>query len=233
MYIHSCKSGIIMYNGCITQNEAHGNVSFGGEHSAANGTFIHPLCGAVKLHGGGQRTSHTGSLYILGSPVAPYSLGVRLRMTLMAMHNSAVYTLPPMELLYTCCVSCNTPWRLAPYISHMLSTHSGKSRSALYTRCTIHNDAHGNQPLGVEHSAINAIYVHPLYGPVQLNGSAPVRLTQAVYTSSEVSAMHLSATVNALPHTELLYICCADLYSTLTLCPVCLPQAVCVCWELP
>ena len=68
-----------------------------------NGTFVHPLCGAIKLHGGGPSTSLTGSVYIMGSPVVPYSLGVRLRTTIMAMHHSAVNTLPPTELLYTRC----------------------------------------------------------------------------------------------------------------------------------
>ena len=86
------------------QNDPHGNAPLGGEHSAANGTFVHPLCGAVSLHSGGPRTSTKGSVYILGSPVAPYSLGVPLRTTLMAMHHSAVNTLPSTELLYTFCV---------------------------------------------------------------------------------------------------------------------------------
>ena len=78
MYTHSLKSSSVLYNGCTTWNEAHVNVSFSSEHSVANGSFVHPLCGAVKLHGGGQRTSPTGSVHILESPFAPYSLGVRL-----------------------------------------------------------------------------------------------------------------------------------------------------------
>ena len=44
-----------------------------------------------------------------------------------------------------------------------------------------------NPPLGGEPSAINVIFVHPLYGPVQLNGGGSVRLTQAVYKLCKLS----------------------------------------------
>ena len=52
-------------------NESHGNVPLGGEHSAANATFVHPLGGFAKLHGGWPRTSPTGCVYILESSVMP------------------------------------------------------------------------------------------------------------------------------------------------------------------
>ena len=58
----------------------------------------------------------------------------------MAMHHSAVNTLPPMELCTPAVQSCKAPWWLVPYISQRLCTPSGKSRSALYTRCTTRND---------------------------------------------------------------------------------------------
>ena len=48
-----------------------------------------------------------------------------------------------------------------------------KCRSNLYTRCTFHNDPHGNASLEGEHSAAIGIFVHPLYGPVQRNGCGP------------------------------------------------------------
>ena len=89
---------------CTSQNDPHGNAPLGGEHSVANGVFVHPLYGPVQLHGSGPHTSATGRVYILGSPIAPYSLGVQLRTTLIAMHDSAVNILPLTELLYTRCV---------------------------------------------------------------------------------------------------------------------------------
>ena len=61
---------------CTIQNDAHGNTPLGGENSASNGTFVHPLCGAVKFHGGGPRMSPTGYVHVLGITAAPCTLGV-------------------------------------------------------------------------------------------------------------------------------------------------------------
>ena len=68
---------------------------------------------------------------------------------------------------------CTEPWRHAQYVSRRLCTGSGKYRSALYTTCKIWNDPHGNSPLSVKHSVVNGIFVHTLYGPVQLVGFGP------------------------------------------------------------
>ena len=70
-------------------------------NTAVNGIFVHLLYGPVQHYGGVPGTSPTGNVHILGSPVAPCTLGVRLGMTLMAMHHSAVNTLPSTELSYT------------------------------------------------------------------------------------------------------------------------------------
>ena len=77
----------------MPRTNPHGNALLGGEHSTANRTFVHLLCGAEKLHGGMPHSSLTGSVYILGIRVAHYSLGVRYRMSLTAMHHLAVNTL--------------------------------------------------------------------------------------------------------------------------------------------
>ena len=100
---HPRKSRSALFTRCMTRNNPHRNALLGGEHSAANATFVHPLCGAINLHGGGPRASPTGFVHILGSPVAPYTLGVRLGMTLMVIHHSAVNTLKSTEFSYTCC----------------------------------------------------------------------------------------------------------------------------------
>ena len=104
VYTHSGNSRSALYIRCTIKNDAHGNPPLFGEYSAVNGIFVHPLYGAVQLNGGGPCTSHTGSVHILGSPVAPCTLGVRLRIPLMAMHHWAVKTLPPTKLLYTRCL---------------------------------------------------------------------------------------------------------------------------------
>ena len=88
----------------MIQNDAHGNPPHSSVHSAVNGIFVHLLYGPVQLNRSGSGLSPTGSVYILGSPVVPYSLGVPLQTTLMAMQHWAVNTLPPTELLYTRCV---------------------------------------------------------------------------------------------------------------------------------
>ena len=90
---------------CRTWNDPHGNAPLSVEHSTINGIFLHTLYGPVHLTGGGAVLSPTGNVYILGSPVAPYLLGVPVRKTLIAMNHSAVNTLLPTELLYTCCVN--------------------------------------------------------------------------------------------------------------------------------
>ena len=99
----SGRSRSTLYTRCTIQNYPHGNAPLEGENSASNGVFVHLLYGPVQLNGGGPRTSPTGCVHILGNLVAPYTLGVRLGTTLMAMHLSAVNTLPSTELLYTCC----------------------------------------------------------------------------------------------------------------------------------
>ena len=64
-------------------------------------------------------------------------------------------------------------WRWSWYIFSRLCTHPGKSRSALFTRCTTQNDPHSNSLLGVEKCEVNGIFVHTLYGPIQLHGGGP------------------------------------------------------------
>ena len=87
----------------MTPNDSDGNSPLAVEHSSVNGIFVHPLYGAVQLHGGATRTSPTGFVHIVGSPAEPCTLGVRLGRTLMAVQDWAVNTLPPMELWYTRC----------------------------------------------------------------------------------------------------------------------------------
>ena len=85
----------------MTQIDPHGNPPLGGDHFAANATFVHPLCGAVKLNGGWPCTSPTGYVRILRSPVVPCTLGVRFRMIPMEIHHSEVNSLPSTEFSYT------------------------------------------------------------------------------------------------------------------------------------
>ena len=101
MCTHAGKSRSALYSRCTSRNDAHGDASLGGNHSASNRIFVHPLYGAVQLHGGRPRTFPTGCIHILGIPVAPCTLGVRLEMTLMVIHHSAANTLPPTEFLYS------------------------------------------------------------------------------------------------------------------------------------
>ena len=145
----------------------------------------------------------------------------------MAMHHSAVNTLLPRELLYTAVRSCKAPRRQDPYVFHIPCTHSGKSRSPLYTRCMTWNDCHCNPPLSGEHSSINGIFVHQLYGPVQHHGSGPgtpptylvhilgspvAPCTLGIRLGTIIMVMHHSA-VNTVPPTEFSYTRCTDLYS--------------------
>ena len=103
-----------LFTRCTTPNDPHGNEPLGGEHSAVNGIFVHPMYRPVQLNGSGPRTSPTGSVHILGSPVAPCTLGVRLRITLMAMHHTAVNTLLPTEFSYTHCTDLYTSMAAGP-----------------------------------------------------------------------------------------------------------------------
>ena len=139
------------------------------------------------------------------------------------------------------------PWRRSPYVCHRLCTHSGKSCRALYTRYTIEDDAHGNPQLGGEHSAVNGIFVHLLYAPVQHHGGgtrssaiscvhflgSPVApcILGVRFRMTFMVIHHLS--VNILPSTEFLYTCCMYLNSTMAEGPVRLPQAVYMSWEIP
>ena len=84
-------------------------------------------------------------------------------MTLMANHHSEMNTLPPMEFSYTSCTDLYSTMAEPPYVSHRPSTQSGKSRSALYTRCTTTNDPHTNSPLRNDHTAANGVFIHPPY----------------------------------------------------------------------
>ena len=88
---------------CTTRNDPHANLLLAVEHSAVNEIFVHPLYGAVQLHGGAIRTCPTGCVHIVGSPAEPCTLGVRLGTTVMAMQHWAVNTLPPTELWHTRC----------------------------------------------------------------------------------------------------------------------------------
>ena len=75
---------------CTTPSDPHGNAPLSSEHYATNRTFLHPLCGAVNLHGKGLCTCPTGCVRILESPVVPCTLGVRLGTTLIEMHHTVV-----------------------------------------------------------------------------------------------------------------------------------------------
>ena len=89
----------------------------------------------------------------------------------------------------------------------------------------IQNDAHGNPPLGGEHSAINGIFVHPQYGPVQLNVRGPrTSHTASVHILRNLVApcilgVQLDTTLMAIHHSplntvqsmELSYTCCVEL----------------------
>ena len=89
----------------MIQNDAHGNPPLGSEDSANNRSFLILLYGLVQLNGGGPCMSHTGSVHILGSLIAPCTLGVRLGTTLMAIHHSPLYTRLSTEFSYTCCTN--------------------------------------------------------------------------------------------------------------------------------
>ena len=99
----SSESCSALCNGRTSRNDPHGNAILGGEHNATYLIFVHPLYGPLQLHGGGPRTCPTGSVYILGSPVAPYSLGVRLGAILIAIHHLPLNTLLSTEFLFTHC----------------------------------------------------------------------------------------------------------------------------------
>ena len=107
---YSGKSRSALYTRCTIQHDAHGNPLLGGEHSAMNGIFVYLLYGPVKHLGGGPGMSPTGFVHILGSPVAPCTLGVRFRMMLMVIHHSAVNTVPSTEFSYTCCTDRTASW---------------------------------------------------------------------------------------------------------------------------
>ena len=84
----------------------------------------------------------------------------------------------------------------------------------------IQNEAHGSPTLGGEHTAMNGIFVHLLYAPMQHHGGGPgtsptgsvyiLRRTVAPYYSLGVQlgttlmSMHHSV-VNNLPPLELLF----------------------------
>ena len=80
-----------------------------------------------------------------------------------------VITLTPTALLCTHCTDLYSLMAEGPYVYHRQCTHPRKSRSAWYTRCTTLNNIHGNVTLDGEHSAINRVLLHPLYGPVELS----------------------------------------------------------------
>ena len=156
------------------------------------------------------------------------------------MHHPAVDTLPSTEFSYTRCTELYSSMAAGPYVSHRLCTHHGKSRSGSYTRCTTRNDTHGNAPLQGEHFAANGVFVHPLYKPVQVNGGGPspsptgcvhnlgslaVPCSLGVPLGTALMAIHHSA-LNTLKSTKVLYTRCTDLYSSMAVVPVHLPQAV-------
>ena len=153
LWTHPGNSRSALYTRGTPRNDPHGNAPLSGEHSAANGTFVHLLCGAVKLHGSRPCTSPTGCVRILGSPVAPCTRVVRLRTTLIIMLHMVVNT------------------------------------------------------------AVNEIFVHPLYGHVQLDGGGPctyptgsvqilespvAHCTLGAHLGTTLIVMHYSA-VNTVP----------------------------------
>ena len=83
-------------------------------NTAANRIFIHLLCGTVEVLSGKRYMSAIHCVHNLGSPIAPCTLSVRLRMTLMAMHHSAVNTLPPTEFPYTRCTDLHSSLAAGP-----------------------------------------------------------------------------------------------------------------------
>ena len=106
----------------------------------------------------------------------------------------------------------------------MQCTHHRQSRSALYTRCMDRHDPQGNAPFGVEHSAVNGIFVHPLYRPahhhggrprtsptgcVHILGSLAVPCTLGVRFRMMLMVTHHSV-VNTLKSMEFSYTCCTD-----------------------
>ena len=129
----------------------------------------------------------------------------------------------------------------------MQCTHHRQSHSALYTRCTDRHDPHGNATFGIEHSAVNGIFTHPLYKPAHHHGGGPrtsptgfvhilgslvVPRTLGLLLRTTLMAMHLSA-VNTLGLTEFSYTRCTELYSSMAADPVRLPQVVYTFWEAP
>ena len=140
-----------LYTKCRSPNDPQGNAPLGDAYSGANGTFIHPLYGAVTLHGGGPRTSLTGVVHVLGSPAEPCRLGVWLRTTLMAIHHLGFNTLPATQFSYTCYMDLYSQLAASRSVSHRQSTHYRKSCSALYTRCMTRNNRLGNATLDSEH----------------------------------------------------------------------------------
>ena len=202
---------------CMTRNDPHGNSPVGVEHSEVNEFFVHTLYGPVQLKGGRSVTSLSSSVPYLGSPALPCWRGVRLVTTIMAMHNLAVKTLPSTKFSYTSAVwTCRPPWRWTQHVSHMQYTHPRQSRSALYTRCMDEHDPHSNVPFGIEHSAVNGIFIHTLYVPLQLHGGSPrtshtgslhiigspaAHCTLGVWLGTIILVMHHS-TVNTLPSTN-------------------------------
>ena len=97
------KSRSTLYTRFTTRTNPHGNAPLGSEHSATNGIFVHMLYGPVQLNGSGPCTYHTGSVHILRTLVAPCTLGICLRTTLMAIHHSPLNTLLSREFSYPRC----------------------------------------------------------------------------------------------------------------------------------
>ena len=73
---HPKKFYSALFTRCTTLNDSYANSPPAVQHSEVNGIFLHTLYGPVQLHGGVRRTSPTGCVHFLGSPVVSYTLGV-------------------------------------------------------------------------------------------------------------------------------------------------------------
>ena len=107
------------------------------ENSGVDGMFVHRFYSRVQLQQLGVRAGATGCAHNLGGPLLPCTLGVGFR------KRACQFTRPWGALwlrgqFRTLVVwSCTFPGSRARYRCHRLCTQSGRSRSTLYTICTI------------------------------------------------------------------------------------------------
>ena len=129
-------------------------------NNSANGTFEHPLYGAVQLHVSTTRTSPIGFVHILGSSKAPCTLVVRFRLTHTVFHYSTVNTMRSTEFLHTCSMDIYSTMAAGPV----------RLTQTVYPNCTTRNDPHSNAPHGSEHSSAKGTFVQRLCGAVKFHG---------------------------------------------------------------